>query len=221
MSIIHSVKTRRAEIAATLKRRQANPLPVMEHFYTLQGEGAWTGTPAYFVRLAGCDVGCHWCDVKASWLPHEDQYLDVHAITALAVASGTRRVVITGGEPTVYDLSALCDALHQAGLIVHMETAGPHPYSGDIDWICFSPKKFLPPQEVYYHLAHELKVVIFQEADLAWAETHAARVAAHTQLYLQPEWSRRERITPVLIDYVKTHPQWRLSQQTHKYLDIP
>jgi 7-carboxy-7-deazaguanine synthase len=201
--------------------RQADPLPVMEHFYTLQGEGAYTGTPAYFVRLAGCDVGCVWCDVKESWTPRDDQYQSTQAIVETVQQAGATRVVITGGEPTVYDLRPLCQRLHAAGLRVHMETAGPHPLWGEIDWLCFSPKKFLPPQEAYYQQAHELKVVIYHESDLPWAEAHAARCAAHTQLFLQPEWSRRDRITPRLIDYAKQHPHWRLSLQTHKYIDIP
>ena len=212
---------RQKEIAKSLAYRQSNPLPVMEQFYTLQGEGAWTGTAAYFVRLAGCDVGCHWCDVKESWKPAEDQYLSIPAIVEHALASGTDRVVITGGEPTVYDLGPLTKALHEAGLKIHMETAGVHAYSGEIDWICFSPKKFLPPKEEFYQLAHELKVVIYHEKDLLWAEQHAARCAEHVALFLQVEWSRKDRITPHLVEYVKAHPKWRISMQTHKYLDIP
>lgn len=209
------------ELSASIRYRQADPLPVMEHFYTLQGEGAYTGSPAYFIRLAGCDVGCVWCDVKESWTPREDQYHSCVALTEMAQQSGTQRVVITGGEPTVYNLRPLTRQLRAAGLKVHLETAGPHPLSGEIDWVCFSPKKFLPPQQEFYQKAHELKVVIYHESDLTWAEEHAARCANHVQLFLQPEWSRRERITPQLIDYVRQHPQWRLSLQTHKYLDIP
>jgi 7-carboxy-7-deazaguanine synthase len=204
-----------------LKHRQANPLPVMEQFYTLQGEGSWTGNAAWFIRLAGCDVGCVWCDVKESWHPQEKQYQPVSQIVEHALASGTERVVITGGEPTVYDLGPLTQALKAAGLKVHLETAGPHPFSGEFDWICFSPKKFLPAREEYYQLAHELKVVVYNPHDLQWAETHAARCAEHVQLFLQPEWSRRDRFTPELVAYVKENPQWRLSLQTHKYIDIP
>ncbi|MDX1906442.1 MAG: 7-carboxy-7-deazaguanine synthase QueE [Bacteroidia bacterium] len=205
----------------TLPYGQADPLPVMEQFYTLQGEGAWAGTAAYFIRLAGCDVGCHWCDVKDSWTATAEQYQPVSALAAAAQASGTRRVVITGGEPSIYNLEPLCDALHAAGLVVHLETAGPHPYTGSIDWICFSPKKFLPPQDEYYQRAHELKVIIYHEHDLKWAETHAARCAPSVRLFLQPEWDRRTEMYPKVIDYIRTHPHWQLSIQTHKYLDIP
>ncbi|MEM6803471.1 MAG: 7-carboxy-7-deazaguanine synthase QueE [Bacteroidota bacterium] len=201
--------------------RQTNPLPVMEQFYTLQGEGYWTGTAAWFIRLAGCDVGCHWCDVKESWDPREDQYFDIKAIVANAKSSGTERVVITGGEPSIYELGPLCEALHAEGLKVHMETAGPHAYSGEIDWLCLSPKKFLPPLEEYYQKAHELKVIVYNKHDFAWAEMHAARCPEQVELYLQVEWSRREKLTEEIIDYVKQHPHWKLSMQTHKYLDIP
>lgn len=204
-----------------LKRKQANPLPIMEQFYTLQGEGRWTGTPAYFVRLAGCDVGCVWCDVKESWDPKEEQYQAVSHIVEQALASNTERVVITGGEPSVYDLSLLTQAFREAGLKVHLETAGPHPLTGKFDWICFSPKKFLPPQDEYYQRAHELKVVIYNLHDLQWAEQHASRCAEHVELYLQPEWSRRERLAADIVQYVKANPRWRLSLQTHKYIDIP
>lgn len=204
-----------------LKRAQADPLPVMEQFYTLQGEGAWTGTPSYFVRLAGCDVGCVWCDVKESWHPREEQYLSVEEIVATAKASGAPRVVITGGEPTVYDLSLLTASLKAAGLKVHMETAGPHPFTGTFDWVCFSPKKFLQPREEYYQLAHELKVVIYNQHDFQWAEGHADRCGKHVQLFLQAEWSRREKFYPAIITYVQQHTRWRVSVQTHKYLEIP
>jgi len=211
----------RVQHQSLLRRSQTDPLPVMEQFYTLQGEGHWTGSPAYFVRLAGCDVGCHWCDVKESWHPGEDQYLAAAEICARALASGAERVVITGGEPTVYDLSILTRQLKESGLKVHLETAGPHAFTGDFDWVCFSPKKFLPAREEYFQIAHELKVVIFNEHDLKWAEMQAARCASHVQLFMQAEWSRRDRMYPLVLDYVKNNPQWRLSIQTHKYLDIP
>lgn len=201
--------------------RKANPLPVMEQFYTLQGEGFWTGTAAYFIRLAGCDVGCHWCDVKESWDPAEDQYLEVNEIAQRAKDSGCERVVITGGEPSIYDLSKLCDALHALDLKIHMETAGPHGYSGDIDWLCLSPKKFLPPLDEFYEKAHELKIIIYNAHDFVWAEMHAAKCPPHVELYLQAEWSKRERFTPEIVQYVKDHPHWKLSMQTHKYIDIP
>ncbi len=204
-----------------LKRGQADPLPVMEHFYTLQGEGAWTGEPAYFVRLAGCDVGCHWCDVKESWKVDPRQYHPSKEIASWAYESGTKRVVITGGEPTIYDLSLLTKALHERGTKIHMETAGVHPYSGEFDWICLSPKKFLPPREEFYALAHELKIIVYNRHDFLWAEKHAAHCAESTQIFLQVEWSKRNQMLPEIIDYIKENPRWRLSQQTHKYLEIP
>lgn len=202
------------------KTRAVDPLPVMEQFYTLQGEGAWTGEPTYFVRLAGCDVGCHWCDVKESWGIDTNQYMTCDDIVVNAVASGTRRVVITGGEPTMHDLTLFTEKLHLADLKIHMETAGPHPLTGKIDWITLSPKKFLPPVEEYYHQSHELKVVIYNQSDFKWAEEHAERCHDGILLFLQPEWSRRDKMTPLIIDYIKAHPKWRLSQQTHKYLGI-
>jgi organic radical activating enzyme len=203
------------------KPRQADPLPVMEQFYTLQGEGAWAGAPAYFIRLAGCDVGCTWCDVKESWPIGEAQYQPVAALAAQAQASGAPRAVITGGEPAMHDLAQLTAALQAAGLRTHIETAGVHPLSGSFDWVCFSPKKFAAPLDAYYAHAHELKVVIYHESDLAWAEGHAQRCAPGVRLFLQPEWSRRAQMTPLLIGYVQAHPHWQLSIQTHKYLEIP
>ncbi|MCB0837163.1 MAG: 7-carboxy-7-deazaguanine synthase QueE [Bacteroidetes bacterium] len=215
------MKSKLIKAGADLRRKQANPLPVMEQFYTLQGEGIWTGTPAYFIRLAGCDVGCHWCDVKESWHPGDDQYLQIEEIVVRALASGTDRVVITGGEPTIYDLSLLTKQLHEAGLKIHMETAGVHPLIGDIDWVCFSPKKFLKPQPEFYQKASELKVIIFNDHDFPWAEEHAEKCADHVQLFLQPEWSRRNKFTAKIVEYAKANPHWRVSLQTHKYIDIP
>ncbi len=196
-------------------------IPVMEHFYTLQGEGRWAGTPAYFIRLAGCDVGCVWCDVKESWTVTADQWVPIADMVALAKASGTQRVVITGGEPAMYDLAPLTDALHAEGLLCHIETSGAHPFSGTFDWITFSPKKFKAALPEYYRLAHELKVIVYVTQDLAWGEAEAAKCdPAVTSFYLQPEWSRRDRVHQV-IEYIKAHPQWKLSLQTHKYVEIP
>lgn len=195
-------------------------LPVMEHFYTLQGEGAWAGTPAYFIRLAGCDVGCHWCDVKESWSLSEEQYLDELELLEMVVQSGALRVVITGGEPTLHDLTSFCDLLHKKGLYIHMETAGVYPLRGDIDWICFSPKKFKAPLSLYYEQAHELKVIVYNLHDLEWAEEHAARCHEGVQRFLQPEWSRIDKVQGPLVEYIKSRPYWRMSLQTHKYLDI-
>ncbi len=193
----------------------------MEHFYTLQGEGRWSGTPAYFIRLAGCDVGCHWCDVKESWTVADDQWMPISEIVSLAKSSGTQRVVITGGEPTMHDLEPLTTAMHDAGLLCHIETAGAHPFSGKFDWITFSPKKFKAALPEYYQLAHELKVIVYNAHDLEWAEQEAMKCDTEkTLFYLQPEWSRRDRVHQT-IEYIKAHPHWKLSLQTHKYVEIP
>ena len=196
-------------------------IPVMEQFYTLQGEGRWTGTPAYFVRLAGCDVGCVWCDVKESWTVSADQYIPIADITAAAVASGSRHVVVTGGEPVMYPLGPLTASLKAAGLRIHLETSGAYPFSGDFDWVTLSPKKFKPAEAEYFSLAHELKVIVFNRHDLKWAEEQAARCDHdRTLLYLQPEWSKREQVHEI-IAYIKDHPWWKLGLQTHKYVNIP
>lgn len=196
----------------------------MEHFYTLQGEGSWAGSAAYFIRLGGCDVGCVWCDVKESWPMDTHPLMTVAELTEQVLAHPARRVVVTGGEPLMHDCTALTDALHETGCTLHLETSGAHPLSGSWDWITFSPKKFKEPKEELYAQAHELKIIVYNRHDLAWAETHVQRLLAagntHCQLYLQPEWDTPE--SPALIvDYVKTHPRWRISLQTHKYLDIP
>lgn len=198
-------------------------LPLMEHFYTLQGEGANAGRAAYFVRLGGCDVGCHWCDVKESWSAEDHPLRAVEDIVTLAAADGAAGapVVVTGGEPALYNLVPLTTQLAAAGHPRWVETSGAYPLSGTWDWVCLSPKKFKPPHESVYAQAHELKVVVFHESDLRWAEEHAARVGPACRLFLQPEWSRAARMMPLLITYVKANPRWQLSLQTHKYLDIP
>ncbi len=196
-------------------------LPLMEDFYTIQGEGAWQGTPAYFIRLAGCDVGCVWCDVKESWEADKHPVAHVEDILNRVKATKAERVVITGGEPLMYDLGPLCEALRNVGYKVHIETSGAHPLSGKLDWICFSPKKFKAPMEEVYEFAHELKIIVFNKSDLQWAEAHARQVNKNCQLYLQPEWSRAETMLPLIIDYVKENPQWKISLQTHKYMQIP
>lgn len=193
----------------------------MEHFYTLQGEGKFTGTPAYFIRLGGCDVGCVWCDVKESWDAAAHPHMTVDALIAEVNQYPGSLVVITGGEPAMYDLTALVEALKANGKYVAIETSGAHPLVGDVDWYTFSPKKFKAPVEEAYAKASELKVVIFHPSDFAWAEEHAGNVSADCRLYLQPEWSKQERLLPQLIDYVKNHPKWTVSLQTHKYLQIP
>jgi len=193
----------------------------MEQFYTIQGEGFNTGRVAYFIRLGGCDVGCVWCDVKESWDADAHPRQAVADLVAAASEFPGRHVVITGGEPLMHNCLPLTKALQEAGFKTWIETSGAHPLSGNWDWICVSPKKFKAPlPEVLAH-ADELKIIVFNESDFKWAEEHAALVPATTRLYLQPEWSRAARMTPALIDYVKAHPRWQVSLQTHKYLDIP
>lgn len=193
----------------------------MEHFYTLQGEGMYSGQAAYFIRLGGCDVGCVWCDVKDSWDASKHPVMTVEEITTVASANPGRIAVITGGEPAMHNLTAICQSLHDAGFRVHIETSGAHPLSGKLDWITLSPKKFKAPLEENMELAHELKIVVYNKSDFAWAEEHAAKVGKQCKLYLQPEWSRIDTMTPLIIDYIKQHPQWQLSLQTHKYINIP
>jgi organic radical activating enzyme len=196
-------------------------LPVMEQFYTIQGEGFNTGRAAYFIRLGGCDVGCVWCDVKESWDAEAHPRQAVADLVSAASEYPGRNVVITGGEPLMHNCLPLTKALQEAGFKTWIETSGAHPLSGNWDWICVSPKKFKAPlPEVLAH-ADELKIIVFNESDFKWAEEHATLVPATTRLYLQPEWSRAARMTPALIDYVKANPRWQVSLQTHKYLDIP
>jgi organic radical activating enzyme len=205
---------------------QAESLPVMEYFYTIQGEGYYQGSAAYFIRLGGCDVGCVWCDVKESWDAdaHPKKSIKDITATALAEVGGDAKniiAVITGGEPLMYDLGALSAALHEAGFQVNIETSGAYPLSGAIDWICLSPKKFKAPLPDLVEKAHELKVVIYHKSDFEWAETFARQTNADCKLYLQPEWSREKQMLPLMIDYVKAHPEWSLSLQIHKYMDVP
>ena len=195
--------------------------PLMEAFYTLQGEGFQTGTAAYFIRLAGCDVGCHWCDVKESWDAGAHSMKSSEDIVKAALKHPARFSVITGGEPFTYNLDKLTSDLIQNGFELAVETSGAYPLSGKWHWICLSPKKFKAPREEFYSVANELKVIIFNQSDYKWAEEHAAKVNKNCKLYLQVEWSKREELAPGLIEYVKQYPQWRISVQTHKYLDIP
>jgi len=196
-------------------------LPVMEHFYTVQGEGHHMGTPAYFVRIGGCDVGCHWCDVKESWNAALHPLTDVESVVELASSHPSRTVVITGGEPLIYNLDHLTHRLHQQGMNIHLETSGAYPFSGTFDWTCLSPKKTSPPKTDVYSRADELKVIIHNRHDFAWAEQHAQQVRPECLLYLQPEWSRREAVMQDVVAYVKENPKWRISLQSHKYMNIP
>lgn len=193
----------------------------MEHFYTLQGEGRYTGQASYFIRLGGCDVGCVWCDVKESWDASKHPLVSTAAMVDLVVNSGAAIAVITGGEPMMHNLDELTSLLRQAGIRTHVETSGAHPLSGSWDWICLSPKKFKAPLDEMIVAANELKTVIYHKTDLAWAEQFASKVSKECLLYLQPEWSRSAEMNPLIIDYIKSNPQWILSLQTHKFLDIP
>lgn len=196
-------------------------LPVMEQFYTIQGEGAFSGYASWFIRLAGCDVGCVWCDVKDSWDAAGYPLMTPETLAEEAAQTGADRVVITGGEPCMYDLTELTNALHKRNLIIHLETSGAWPISGNFDWICISPKKFKKPIRLELSKAHELKIIVYNKSDFKWAETHAAFVNKNCKLLLQPEWDKSSEMLPLIIDYVKNHPQWQISLQTHKYMQIP
>lgn len=196
-------------------------LPLMEDFYTLQGEGTYQGRAAYFIRLAGCDVGCVWCDVKESWAMDAHPMVGLPVIVQRARESGAPIAVITGGEPAMHNLEALTRNLRATGMRTHIETSGAHPLTGEWDWICLSPKKFKAPRPDIYELAHELKIVVYHKSDLDWAEQEAARTSANCRLYLQPEWSREKEMLPVIIAYVKKNPRWTVSLQVHKYMNIP
>ncbi len=204
-----------------MSKAVSQKLPIMEHFYTIQGEGFHSGEAAYFIRLAGCDVGCVWCDVKESWEISPDQFIDVNQIADYVKVTKAKYCVITGGEPCMYDLTHLTDILHQAGITVGLETSGCYELKGNIDWYCFSPKKFKKPIEEAYVKCNELKVVINHPSDFEWAEGHASKVNKDCKLYLQPEWSKQERFLPMIIEYVKEHPKWKVSLQTHKFMNIP
>lgn len=210
-------------------------LPIMESFYTIQGEGFYQGSAAYFIRLGGCDVGCVWCDVKDSWDASKHPQLSIDTILEKAVnevnkpAASNHQLatvnavlaVITGGEPLMHNLDALTEALHEKGFRTNIETSGSSPLSGKWDWICLSPKKFKAPLPEVVPFANELKVVIFNKHDFAWAEEYAAKVSPNCKLYLQPEWDKASSVTPLIIDYIKANPKWELSLQLHKYINVP
>ena len=196
-------------------------LPVMEEFYSLQGEGFHTGSAAYFLRVGGCDVGCNFCDVKESWNADIHPLVAVEETVARIVEQKALCVVVTGGEPCLYNLDYLCEQLHKNNISIHLETSGSEKLSGNFDWICFSPKKGMPSQAEFYEQANELKVIVETEADLAWAEANAARMNPKALLYLQPEWSRFDAVTSVIVDYILHHPKWKISLQSHKYMRIP
>ncbi|MBT8181873.1 MAG: 7-carboxy-7-deazaguanine synthase QueE [Eudoraea sp.] len=195
-------------------------LPLMEEFYTIQGEGFHKGTAAYFIRIGGCDVGCHWCDVKESWNAETHPPTEIESIVHNA-ASYSDTIVVTGGEPLMWDMGPLTEALKSKNLSTHIETSGAYPLTGTWDWICLSPKKNKLPVDEIYKQAHELKVIVYNKHDLVFAEEQAKKVSETCILYLQPEWSVREKVTPMIVDYVMKNPKWKVSLQTHKYLNIP
>ncbi len=218
-----------------INQQSAITLPVMESFYTIQGEGFYQGSAAYFIRLGGCDVGCVWCDVKDSWDASKHPQLSINTIVEEAVKEVNSQLtsnqqlasvnavlaVVTGGEPLLHNLDALTDALHKKGFRTNIETSGSSPLTGHWDWICLSPKKFKAPLPEVVPFANELKVVIFNKHDFVWAEEYAALVSPSCKLYLQPEWDKAALVTPLIIDYIKANPKWELSLQLHKYIHVP
>ena len=196
-------------------------LPLVEDFYTIQGEGFHTGKAAYFIRLGGCDVGCKWCDAKATWNPELYPPVAVDTIVRRVAEARAGSIVVTGGEPLIYPLDYLTSSLHRSGIRIFLETSGSHPFSGSFDWVCLSPKRRMPPLERAFAMADEMKVIIHSPEDISWAEQCALKVGKDCLLYLQPEWSMRLSVTPLIVDYVKAHPVWNISLQTHKYMHIP
>ena len=201
--------------------RDGNFLPISEDFYTLQGEGEYSGKAAYFIRLAGCNVKCAWCDSKNSWDASLFPLISISDIVDKVMQTSTDTVIITGGEPLMHNLDLLCEKLHENKLKIFLETSGSSEYSGSFDWICLSPKKNKHPLQSIYKKASEIKIVISNSQDFQWAEENASKVSNNCMLFLQPEWSQRENIIPIIIEYIKNNPKWRLSIQSHKYINIP
>lgn len=195
--------------------------PLMEHFYTIQGEGYYTGHAAYFIRLGGCDVGCVWCDVKDSWEAGKHPLVPVKDMVDFVTGSKAKLCVITGGEPAMYDLNPLISSLRYHGIQVNIETSGAYPIQGNLDWVCLSPKKFKFPIKESLQKADEYKAVVYHPSDIEWAASYVKDLKPGCRLYLQPEWSRAEKVVPLIIEYVKQNPQWSISLQTHKFLNIP
>jgi len=204
-----------------LVNKSTNELPVMEDFYTIQGEGFYQGHAAYFIRLGGCDVGCVWCDVKESWNVDAHPKVKVNDLVKKAKSSGGEIVVITGGEPAMHNLELLTDELQKVGLKTNIETSGAYLLTGNWDWVCLSPKKFKAPHPSVFDKADELKIIVYNNSDFDWAEEHAAKVRDTTELFLQPEWSKEKEMIPIIINYVKANPKWKVSLQIHKYMNIP
>ena len=201
--------------------KEGAQLPIVEDFYSLQGEGYHMGKAAYFIRIGGCDIGCSWCDTKFSWNPDIHPLMDVDLVVKNLVETGALEAVITGGEPLMYNLDYLCRQLKGKGIKIYLETSGAYPISGTWDWICLSPKKQQPPVETIYKVANELKMIIAKPSDLDWAEKNARLVNDSCHLFLQPEWKEYSNILPFIIDFIKLHPAWRISLQAHKFMKIP
>lgn len=218
--------------ATFIKLEYEITFPVMEMFYSIQGEGFHTGTPAFFIRLGGCDVGCHWCDVKESWDAEKHPVQSIDEIISDAESSGAKTIIVTGGEPLMYDLTSLSKKLRNKNFKLHLETSGAYPLTGEWDWICFSPKKFKEPLSEFFSVANELKVIVYNKDDFHFAEEMSSVIGSprgilsngvnrpSVSFFLQPEWSRRETMLPSIIEYVKQNPKWRISLQTHKYIGV-
>ena len=196
-------------------------LPVMESFLTIQGEGYFSGKTSYFLRIGGCDVGCHWCDVKESWDPNLHPLISVDSIIQSIIETKVKTVVVTGGEPLMWNMEYITKQLVENNIQVHLETSGAYPLSGSFNWICLSPKKTMKPLNKIYSLTDELKVIISNKNDFKWAIKHKENVKSSCKLYLQPEWSKKDSILPIIIDFVTKNPEWTISLQTHKYMNIP
>jgi len=196
-------------------------LPLVEDFYSIQGEGYHTGKAAYFIRIGGCDIGCRWCDSKISWDPRIHPLVHIDTIVANALKTAANAVVVTGGEPSLFNLEPLTSKLKVHGIQTFIETAGAKPLTGKWDWVCLSPKRQSPPVEEFYKIANELKVIIYEDEDYRWAEIAASKVGNDCKLYLQSEWSRYEQNIPIMVEYVKTYPKWNISLQSHKFMHIP
>jgi organic radical activating enzyme len=200
---------------------EGTKLPLVEEFFSLQGEGYHSGRAAYFIRLGGCDVGCSWCDSRFSWNSEIHPMIEADSIIGNVLKSGTDSAVVTGGEPLMWDLDYLCSGLKKNNISTFIETSGAYPLSGMWDWICLSPKKNKPPKDEICRMADELKVIVQDRSDFEWAEKYRITVKMSCQLFLQPEWSRFEKIIPDIVEYIKEHPEWRMSLQIHKYMHIP
>jgi len=196
-------------------------LPLVEEFYSLQGEGFHTGKAAYFIRIGGCDIGCRWCDSKISWNPNIHPLVSIDSIVSNALKTAANAVVVTGGEPSLFNLEPLTKKLKAHGIQTFIETAGVKPLTGTWDWICLSPKRNSPPLEEFFEKAHELKVIIYNDDDFLWAEETASKVNSNCMLYMQSEWSKYQENIPIIVDYVKTYPKWNVSLQSHKFMHIP